>query len=75
MKNLSNLQLNESISIKDLPDSDQQAIRLMLENPIPCSLCGCEGLHACLGYKVVWTEEDKLRLNQALSKMFGWENK
>lgn len=40
-----------------------------------CHRCGCTGVHACIGYPVVWTEEDKERLKQALSKMFGWEKK
>lgn len=38
-----------------------------------CSRCGCTGVHACLGYPVIWTEEDKERLKQALSKMYSWE--
>lgn len=37
-----------------------------------CSLCGCKGIHACIGYPVVWTEEDKERLNKALGEAFGW---
>lgn len=38
-----------------------------------CSRCCCIGLHACTGSPIVWTEDDKVRLKQALSDMFGWE--
>lgn len=35
-----------------------------------CSRCGCEGLHACPGAPIPpWTEEDKQRLSEALSKI------
>jgi hypothetical protein len=38
-----------------------------------CPLCGCTGVHACTGRPIVWTEEDKARLHDALADMFGWK--
>lgn len=40
-----------------------------------CHRCGCTGVHACIGYAVVWTEQDKERLKNALSDMFEWDEK
>lgn len=40
-----------------------------------CSRCGIEGVHACPGAPIVWTEEDKARLKEALSTAFGWDKK
>lgn len=40
-----------------------------------CSRCGCKGWHACTGKPIIWSEEDKKRFKEALSKMFGWDNK
>jgi hypothetical protein len=34
---------------------------------VKCSVCGCEGIHACIGHKPApWTAEDKARLFEAL---------
>jgi hypothetical protein len=35
-----------------------------------CSLCGCKGVHACIGRKLVWTEEEKQRLAIALKEFY-----
>lgn len=37
-----------------------------------CSLCGCQGVHACTGQPITWTEDDRAKLKTALAKMFGW---
>jgi len=32
-----------------------------------CSICGCRGLHACLGYKPrPWTPEERARFEQSM---------
>lgn len=37
---------------------------------IPCSRCGCTGIHACMGEKQEpWTEEDHARLDQAVETL------
>lgn len=33
-----------------------------------CSICGCKGLHACIGYRVLWSEEAKERLDLFLKE-------
>lgn len=38
-----------------------------------CHLCGCTGIHACPGHPIIWTEDDKLRLDAALKKIFNKE--
>lgn len=40
-----------------------------------CPKCGCSGIHACMGQRVVWTEEDKARLDAALRQVFKEENR
>jgi len=44
-------------------------------NKYKCSKCGCSGLHACTGYPITWTENDKKRLEKALAEIFKWKNK
>lgn len=36
-----------------------------------CERCGCEGMHACIGLKLVdpWTDEDKERFRLAMEKV------
>lgn len=60
---------NQSIRISDLPEEEKNKILNMVEHS-ECSRCGCKGLHACMGEPIVWTEEDKQKLHEALSKMF-----
>lgn len=38
-----------------------------------CRLCGCAGIHACMGKKIEWTEDDELRIQAAMKKIFGKE--
>lgn len=59
--------------ISDLPKEEQDKIFSMMENS-ECSCCGSKGLHACIGYKVEWTDEDVKRLEKALSYVFDWKN-
>lgn len=63
---------NQPIRISDLPEEERNKILSMIENG-ECSLCGCKGLHACTGKPIVWTEEDKQRLNDALKIIFERE--
>lgn len=62
------------VAISSLSEKKQEYIFKAMDNPSACHLCGCVGIHACVGYPVVWTEDDKKRLKEALGKMFGWEN-
>lgn len=72
---MKNNQYDSPILISDLPKEEQKVIKNALNNPSSCHLCGCVGIHACIGYPVIWTDDDKKRLHEALSKMFGWEKK
>lgn len=72
MKNKSEV-FTPPVRIDSLSDLERNYLLKAMENPSACHLCGCVGLHACVGYPVIWTEEDKLRLKEALSKMFNWE--
>lgn len=40
-----------------------------------CSKCGCVGLHACTGTPIIWTQEDKDRLNKVMLQIFSKEKK
>lgn len=41
----------------------------------PCAKCGVTGLHACPGAPVVYTEQDKQRLNEAVKQIIADEQK
>lgn len=41
----------------------------------PCAKCGVTGLHACPGAPVVYTEQDKQRLNEAVKQLVADEQK
>lgn len=56
----------------DLSHDQKHSFLSEMNNTI-CGQCGCEGIHACLGKPVVWTEDDKLRFKMALGDMFGWQ--
>lgn len=53
-------------------EKQSQSLEKALVNS-QCSKCGCTGLHACTGKPIVWTQEDKDKLKQALASMFGWD--
>lgn len=38
-----------------------------------CKLCGCKGIHACIGYKHVWTKEEEDRFHKLLEEIFKEE--
>lgn len=40
-----------------------------------CSICGCKGIHACIGHKHVWTQEEEERFHKLLEEIFKEENK
>lgn len=40
-----------------------------------CPRCGCEGLHACIGFPIKWTEEDKEKLKKVFDKYDSKEKK
>lgn len=61
------------VAISSLSQNEQKDLLKAMDNPSACHLCGCVGIHSCVGYPVIWTEEDKLRLKEALGKMFNWE--
>lgn len=41
----------------------------MTNSAYVCSKCGCEGLHACTGVPIVWTEKEIKDFKTALNKM------
>lgn len=41
----------------------------------PCAKCGVIGIHACPGAPVVWSEQDKQRLNEAVKQIVADEQK
>jgi hypothetical protein len=63
----------ETVRIDSLSELERNYLLKAMENPSACHLCGCTGIHACVGYPIIWTEEDKLRLKKSLGKMFNWE--
>ena len=38
-----------------------------------CKLCGCRGIHACIGHKHVWTKEEEECFHKLLEEIFKEE--
>lgn len=67
-------ELNKPIPIQEfLKDFNEEEKKKFFENlhNSACSLCGCKGLHACMGKPVIWTEDDKKRFHKALDGFFN----